>query len=613
MALAAPEIPLAARALALAILAAALWQPAHALLAVLALTPAASLLAPAPARGAELMAWAFLAGWLARVWRPLAPAGWPRNLTVPAGLYAACAAASWAALVIRDAAGVSIVSLPAFFLDAVPSTYLALWVPETETWTMLQTLTGVGLFLGAVAAERADRPLRRRVAWTLTASAAALSLLTLAAVLREWAAVDYGAWFLARYASGERISLHMADVNAAGSLYVLAGAAAAALARSSSPWRWLAAASLVVILPAFWLTGSRTAFVGAAAAAVIVAARRAPRLWISRRQAALAAAIMIALAVAGTLAAGQGDGGTGSAGRALRLRTQFAVTSARMFASAPVYGVGGGKYFERSPEFMPGELRALYGAENAHNYFAQTFAELGVVGGALFVWLVAATLAAGWRALAARERDAAAVGLFAGGAGYLITCLAGHPFLVAEAALPFWIAFGALGAAADPSPASTPPRGVTRAAIATLAVGLLLAGVAYARTSEMPPERGLDAWTEAADGTRFRWMAPHAVTYIPRRNGFLVLTLRPPDVPLPRPMVVETRIAGRLVDRRTLEANRWTTVEIPVRADAWVPFRRVDVRASPSWIERRPFAQRSSEVSVALTAMVRELRWEGAR
>jgi hypothetical protein len=78
-------------------------------------------------------------------------------------------------------------------------------------------------------------------------------------------------------------------------------------------------------------------------------------------------------------------------------------------------------------------------------------------------------------------------------------------------------------------------------------------------------------------------------------------------------MVVETRIAGRLVDRRTLAPDRWTTVEIPVRADASVPFRRVDVRASPAWTQKRRFAQRSSEVSVALTAMVRELRWEGAR
>ena len=79
----------------------------------------------------------------------------------------------------------------------------------------------------------------------------------------------------------------------------------------------------------------------------------------------------------------------GTRRRAVRLRSQFSETSARMFASAPIFGVGVGRYFERSSEFMPDELRALYGAENAHNYFAQAFAELGIAGGALFLWLIA--------------------------------------------------------------------------------------------------------------------------------------------------------------------------------------------------------------------------------
>ncbi len=85
----------------------------------------------------------------------------------------------------------------------------------------------------------------------------------------------------------------------------------------------------------------------------------------------------------------------------MNLRSQFLLTSARMFASAPVFGVGVGRYFDRSAEFMTPELRELYGNENAHNYFAQQFAELGLVGGLLFVWLIAAVLSQGWRAVAA--------------------------------------------------------------------------------------------------------------------------------------------------------------------------------------------------------------------
>ena len=88
----------------------------------------------------------------------------------------------------------------------------------------------------------------------------------------------------------------------------------------------------------------------------------------------------------------------GSAEQSVNLRSQFLLTSARMFASAPGFGVGVGRYFERSAEFMTPELRDLYGNENAHNYFAQQFAELGLVGGLLFVWLIGTVLTHGWRA-----------------------------------------------------------------------------------------------------------------------------------------------------------------------------------------------------------------------
>ena len=115
-----------------------------------------------------------------------------------------------------------------------------------------------------------------------------------------------------------------------------------------------------------------------------------------------------------------------------------------MFASAPVFGVGIGRHFDRSAEFMPADLRAIYGNENAHNYFAQQFAELGVVGGTLFLWFVCALLIAGWRSARARPADAMLAGLLAAAGAYLLTSVTGHPLLVPEAAFPFWVAAGAL-------------------------------------------------------------------------------------------------------------------------------------------------------------------------
>ncbi len=296
----------------------------------------------------------------------------------------------------------------------------------------------------------------------------------------------------------------------------------------------------------------------------------------------------------------------------MRLRSQFSETSVRMFASSPIFGVGVGRYFERSSQFMPDEIRALYGAENAHNYYAQAFAELGIIGGAIFLWLIGAGLIAGWRRAGGGERDATAVALLAGSAGYLVTCLTGHPFLVAEAALPFWGAFGALAAGAqDGPPASTLKRYriVPAVVVVLLAVGLARACAVYAGTVTPPGERGFDSEGTAADGTRFRWVGPHVVTYAPPGPGFFRMTLRAPDRPLTRPMVVETAIAGRVVDRRELVPGRWETVEIPVREQLAGPVRRIDVRVTPSWMDQRKLARRATPIEVALTAMVSELRW----
>jgi O-antigen ligase len=610
----APEVPLLTRALVAAMFAATLWRPSTALLILAALVPAGALLAPPPAHGAEMFVWSFLSAWLLRFRGPLAAAGTPRAVVLPATLYVACVAASWIALNIGGAAGVPAPALPLFLADAIPRAYLVFSVPQGDTTVMLEAVTGVGVLLAAAALARADRTVVQRLAWVVVGSTALLAAATLADVARQWAANGYAASFLARYTAGERFSLQVADVNAAGSQYVLAAAIAGALAIYGSRARRAAVAALLVMAPALWLTGSRTAVLGTlAAAGAIAACANVHRIRISRRQAAAVVLTLVLAAVAGTILSARGGDERGSAGRAMRLRSQFSETSARMFASAPLNGVGVGRYFQRSSEFMPPELRELYGAENAHNYFAQQFAELGIVGGTLFVWLMGAGLLAGWRQLSTAPRDAARIGLLAGAFGYLVTCVTGHPFLVAEVALPFWIAFGAV-AAADDAPAASPRivriAGVLVAAL--LLVGIGRAAVTYARTTTPPPGGGLEREEVADDGTRFNWMSPHVVTYTGGGSGFLRMTLRAPEQPLTRPMVVETAIAGRVVDRRPLPSDRWEQIEIPVRGQASGPFRRVDVRVTPSWVEKRRFAQRSSEIGVALTAMLAELRWEEA-
>jgi O-antigen ligase len=613
MAIAAPELRAVPGLLAAFVFVITLRRPEAGLTLALALIPAGALLAPASTRVAELLAWAFLAGWLMRIGRPLAESGWPRAIAVPALLYAACAAASWVGLAITNAVGVPPQSVVPFLLTAVAQPYLAFSFPEAHTRVALQVLAGIGLFLAAAARARAQPRLATSVAWAVVGSCALLAVATLVDIGRQWAAAEYGWWFLARYFAGERYSSHLDDLNAAGSLYVLAIGIAAALGVYDRRARWFSVAAIVLMAPAFVLTGSRSALFGLAAGAAAIAFALDGRLLTSTRRHRLAAAacVVALVAVAGVLVAAGGANQPGSAGNAMRLRAQFSETSVRMFASAPLFGVGIGNYLERSYEFMPDEIRELYGAENAHNYYAQAFAELGLIGGAMFLWLVAAGLTAGWRRAAAADRDPASLALFAGCAGYLVTCATGHPFLVAEAALPFWVAFGALVAGAGGL--GWPPgyRAVTTIVVVFAVAVLARATVVYARTTEAPAERGFVDEATSPDGTRFRWMGPHVVTYGARQRGFFTMTLRPPDRPLSRPMVVDVTIAGGPAERRVLVPGKWQTVVIPVDQVAFAPFRRIDVRATPVWLDKRRLAQRPSPVDVAVTAMVSEMRWIG--
>ena len=296
------------------------------------------------------------------------------------------------------------------------------------------------------------------------------------------------------------------------------------------------------------------------------------------------------------------------------MRSQFMETSARMFASAPILGVGTGRYFDRSAEFMPDALREMHGNENAHNYFAQQFAELGLVGGLLFVWLVGSLLAHGWRRIrSSAAGQGALLGLFAGATAYLLTSLTGHPLLVPEVALPFWAAFGAVGGASTEVEGTAVRTGVFRASVAVLVVAVLSIGVGRATVSStrtlMPPsERGFHGFETDSQGQRFRWMTRHAVAYIPATRGIVTLNLRgPDDAPLARPLIVETAIAGRIVDRREIRGVAWVTVNIGVREPASAPFRRIDLRANQQWTQNVRLGIRQAQRPIS--AMVGEIGW----
>lgn len=615
--IAAPELPPVAKLAATTVIILTAWRPGAGLIATVALAPAGLLLARPPMRAAELLVWSFLGTWLICVWRPLTTAPQRDGALLPAILYALCAVGSWVGYTLARAPGVDWLMLPALLVRTIPADHVIFSSPEPETWTMLAALAGLGVFAAAAALTREHPSLRRAVAITLVASASVLALMTIADVLRQWNFVGYRWSYLLRYVYGERFSAHLADLNAAGSQYVLAGLVALSLATGEhGRRRRLSVCALAIILPALWLSGSRSAALGALVAGGGVVPWVRYRLRGGAGRAGVAAVVALGLIVGGSaVLAAQNAAGQGTVSNALLLRSQFLVTSVRMFSSAPIVGVGIGHYHERSNEFMPPALRDVYRHENAHNYFAQQFAELGMVGGVLFIWLVVAGLRRGWGAVQAADvPDAATLGLLAGCVGYGLTCVTGHPLLVPEAAMPFWAAFGALASAAHPRPAS---RGQRVTGVATIAVAIMIAANVtiqvrrYALAATPPGERGFYQLEKDSEGNPFVWMTRHGIFYVGRQPGTLTVPLQAPALPvLTTPFQVSIDVGGRRVGTYEVAASRWTTIQVPVRAAASTPFRRVDVRANQSWSRTKDLGLRSDDDPRSV--MVGETRWEPA-
>ena len=609
-AIVAPEITRVAALAAIAIAALTFWRPGLGLLLLTGLAPAGALFAAPPARVTDRLAWSFLLAWLLRVWVPLSRGGWPRALTVPALLYLAVITSSWLAITIGGSAGIQPAAWPQFLFQSISADHLVRSSPEPETWTLLQSATGIALLLATVGLTRNDRRLAPELARTLVLSVSILGLASIAEVVRQWGRGGYAASFLMRYFNGERYTLHLTDVNAAASLYVLAGLTGAAVAAFDRAQRRLWLPLTLVILPALWLAGSRTAAIAAAVVgALTIPSRIRERRWrLTRPQLALTTVILIVAAVATAVVAQRSRDEPGAA-RSLRLRFDFYETTGRMLASSPVFGVGVGHYFDRSAEFMPEELRVIYGNENAHNYFAQQFAEVGVVGGLLFIWLLIPPMVRAWRHVhVAPPDDGALIGLLAGSTAYLITCVTGHPLLVPEAALPFWIAFGALGASTTPETRVATAQRVGGAVVGLFVAAALGQGVmAYSRTTVTPADRGFHGFETADDGVRFRWMTRHAVTYVPATPGFVSLQMRASDEPALRPLVVDIVIDGRVVERREIHPGTWTKIDLGVRDTVRTPFRRIDMRANEEWTQEVRLGRRTARRPIS--AMVGEIAW----
>lgn len=418
---------------------------------------------------------------------------------------------------------------------------------------------------------------------------------------------------LSRLSAGNiRLSLLVPDVNAAGSYFVLVALLALGGAASSSrslPF-WLVAFAFSGM--GLLLTGSRSAVT--AGLLVLLTGSWLLFSWRDgrrrRRIAMSGVTVAVTLAVLFTSLFPEVMFGR-RARRALDMRGAFITTSLRMLASAPVFGVGIGNYYSYSSRYMPPWLLRVYPRENAHNYFLQVAAELGMVGGVLFILVIARPLRRSARAIVASRGDPELAGIVAGLAAFLTTCLSGHPLLQPPVAYAFWTCLGLAVARSDALSATDGPaepyrdesaqRWAPWAVLAALAIVVSVPVRAGSATSTLSLARvtaGFSSWQRPRRGPRFRWTGARAMFYVPATTRAILLPIGGP----PRGVSagrVEVRLSldGMIVNRVSIEEDEWVTVRMLVPESEGTRFRRIELEVFPTWTPERTGPESTRRVS----------------
>ena len=561
------------------------WLTPKLLLAAFAL-----LAALRPVVALHLLALAVPVAWYVaqQRWNPAIP--WPETL-VCAALAGLCANAAvtkrgvlpWAlrtpallfglivAAAIVAALGVPSLRLGAGFRDALATQLTREYFVDLRGFPALHagTLLLEGVLLFAFAARLTAGGGWERLAGiaAMTVTGATMAACQNLARLHQAASRADDLWSgIVHLSRTVRFNVHYADYNAAGSYFAMSGLAALALAvavrATAARLIWMACA--VTILAGLWLTASRAAYL----ALILAMAGALATQWLlrsGRRVAAVSAvgAVTTAVVVIVALAAPT-RGNQHSSFTAVDVRLGMAAVAARMIGSHPAFGIGPGEFQRRSGEFATPELIAKFPVavhENAHNNFLQIAAELGLIGGAAFVWLVGAALFFAARG-STTERARLLVALALAAFGF--TWLAGHPLLVPEPAYAFWILLGAAAGAGVREVREV--RGVRR--VFAVCVVAILASVPWRMQALMNDANlehlgiGVSPWHVAPDAMRYREARGHATLFVPA--GAFKFDVNPRT---DAPVRLEIKLDGRVADVVTLAPQMWNHLSLPARTE----------------------------------------------
>lgn len=486
----------------------------------------------------------------------------------------------------RDAVPLQL-SEPALFLAAVAVASViailpAMWLyqnPGASTAEHLRTLLSGGYFdpgmIGqplsvavmtvealalAVVAERlvrGDQALAPQLVRMVVVSHAGLAMISISRIIGAALHTEHPAAAIVRLMRDVRISTYV-DSNAAGSvlaMVLVAGMGLVAGFRS----RWLTLTALPVIAVGLWLTGSRTAMLALGLGLLGLSIREG----IQRRTwgRLLAVGVLAGAIAIGVWVASYPATRNVAASTAIGFREFMSRVAVDMWRSAPVLGVGVGRFWVESARFGGSERPYGIVNENAHNNFLQVLAEEGLVGLIALLLVLATLFVATVRTSQSPFKRFLATGIVV----FVLTWLGGHPLLLAEAGFVFWLLAGVLSGVTNPPSVSRWRMLLVLAAAALLITGPVRADRAIREADFEHIGTGVSGWRRPdLDGVRYREANATFQLYLPSDGTPVTLPLRrAPNAP--DPLLVAAHVGRQSVARVLLTGDAWLDVPIQLQ------------------------------------------------
>jgi hypothetical protein len=263
-------------------------------------------------------------------------------------------------------------------------------------------------------------------------------------------------------------------------------------------------------------------------------------------------------------------------------------TVGHIVAEHPTFGVGTGLIFRVFPSYSQDVPEAPQGISlSAHNTFLNITAELGLVG--LAVWLaLLATIVVAARRSAGRRSDAdreggpwVGIGLLGAWCAILITMTTGDRTILREDL----VMLGVLSALVARRALTAAPSRARRLLVAAAAL-LIVAATPFrmrAASDEVRLDRvtaGLHAPERARDGTMFRWTTGRGVFHLPPSTSVLTLRLR---ALAPFRQTIRVFVRNAQVAEISPPNAAWVSTRIVLPKPRAGEYHRIEVQVSPTW------------------------------